>query len=144
MGLRHAIESAALQGNTMNKHATVWIDHKEARVFHIHPDKVLESNVYAPEHDTHKRPKGAEGVRERPNDAHRFFHDVALTLDGTDTVLIVGPSTAKLEFFRYVHKHHHALEPKIIGIETVDHPTDGQIIAYARKYFKLGERTRPE
>jgi hypothetical protein len=23
----------------------------------------------------------------------------------------------------------------VVGIETVDHPTDGQLIAYARKYF---------
>jgi hypothetical protein len=25
---------------------------------------------------------------------------------------------------------------RIIGIETVDHPTDGQILAYAKKFFK--------
>ena len=24
---------------------------------------------------------------------------------------------------------------KIIGVETVDHPSDGQLVAYARKYF---------
>lgn len=124
------------------KHATVWIDHKEARIFHLYPDRVMESTVNAPEHDIHKHPKGAEGVRERPNDAARFFHDVVRSLEATDAVLIVGPSTAKLEFFRYLHKHHEALEKKIVAIETVDHPTDGQLIAYAKKYFKLGERIR--
>ena len=126
----------------MNKNATVWIDHKEARIFFIHPDKVLESTIHAPEPDFHKHPKDAEGTRERPTDANRFFHDVARSLAGTDGVLIVGPSTAKLEFFRYVHKHDPALEPRIVALETVDHPTDGQIIAYAKKYFKLGERIR--
>jgi hypothetical protein len=34
-----------------------------------------------------------------------------------------------------VHKHDHALEPKILGIETLDHPTDGQLVAYVRHYF---------
>jgi stalled ribosome rescue protein Dom34 len=126
----------------MNKHAAIWIDHKEARIFHIHPDKTDESTVHAPEHDIHKHPNGAEGIRERPDDAKRFFHEVARSLSGTDSVLIVGPSTAKLEFFRYVHKHDQALEAKIVGIETVDHPTDGQIVAYAKKYFKLGDRIR--
>jgi stalled ribosome rescue protein Dom34 len=128
----------------MNKHAAVWIDHKEARIFHIHPDRVEEAMVEAPKHDIHKHPNGAEGIRERPDDAKRFFHEVARSLDVTDSVLVVGPSTAKLEFFRYVHEHDRALERKIVGIETVDHPTDGQIIAYARKYFKLGERIQSQ
>jgi stalled ribosome rescue protein Dom34 len=128
----------------VGKHAAVWIDHKEARIFHIHADRVEESTIEAPKHDIHKHPKGAEGVRERPDDAKRFFHEVARSLNTTDSVLIVGPSTAKLEFFRYVHEHDRALERKVVGIETVDHPTDGQIIAYTRTYFRLGERIRSQ
>ena len=126
----------------MNQHAAVWIDHKEARIFQIHPDRIDESKVEAPQHDIHKHPNGPEGIRERPDDAKRFFHEVARALNGIDSILVVGPSTAKLEFFRYVHKHDHGLEPRIVGIETVDHPTDGQIVAYAKKYFKLGDRIR--
>jgi stalled ribosome rescue protein Dom34 len=126
----------------VNQHAAVWIDHREARVFHIHPDHVDESTIEAPKHDVYKHPKGPEGVKERPDDAKRFFHEVARSLKETDSVLLVGPSTAKLEFFRYLHEHDRAAERKIVGIETVDHPTDGQIIAYARKYFRLGERVR--
>jgi hypothetical protein len=34
----------------------------------------------------------------------------------------------------------HALEPRIVGIETVDHPTDGQLVAYAKKYFGMTDR----
>jgi stalled ribosome rescue protein Dom34 len=128
----------------MNKHAAVWIDHKEARIFHIHPDRVEEATIEAPKHDIHKHPNGAEGIRERPDDAKRFFHEVARSLATTDSLLIVGPSTAKLEFLRYVHEHDRPLERKIVGIETVDHPTDGQIIAYTRKYFGLGERIRSQ
>ncbi len=126
----------------MNKHAAIWIDHKEARIFHIHPDRIDESTIHAPQHDIHKHPNGPEGIRERPDDAKRFFHDVARSLHTTDSVLVVGPSAAKLEFFRYVHKHDQEVESKIIGIETVDHPTNGQIVAFARKYFKLGEPIR--
>jgi hypothetical protein len=33
----------------MNKHATVWIDHKEARIFHLHPDRVDETTIQAPQ-----------------------------------------------------------------------------------------------
>ena len=127
----------------MPQYVATWIDHKEARIFHIHPERIDEVTVTAPlQNIHHKHPRGAEGIKEHPDDAKRFFHEVARALEGTEEVLIVGPSTAKLEFFRYVHKHDHALEPRIVGIETVDHPTDGQIVAYAKKYFKLADRIR--
>jgi hypothetical protein len=41
-----------------------------------------------------------------------------------------------------VHQHDHALEAKVVGIETVDHPSDGQIVAFAKKYFKRADRMR--
>jgi hypothetical protein len=41
-----------------------------------------------------------------------------------------------------VHKHDHALEPKILGVETLDHPTDGQLAAYVRHYFHEKDRMR--
>jgi stalled ribosome rescue protein Dom34 len=126
----------------MPKHVAIWIDHKEARVFHIHPDKIDEATVTAPHHVHHKHPKGPEGVKEHPNDAKQFFHEVGQSLEGTEEILVVGPSTAKLEFLRYLHKHDHSLETRIVGIETVDHPTDGQLVAYAKKYFKLSDRIR--
>ena len=121
----------------MTKHVAVWIDHKEARIFRIALDEVEEMTVLAPLHNIHhKHPRGYEGDKEHPDDAKRFFHDVARVLDGAEEILIVGPSTAKLELIRYVHQHERALEPRIIGVETVDHPTDGQLVAYAKKYFK--------
>jgi stalled ribosome rescue protein Dom34 len=125
----------------MPKHVAVWMDHKEAHVFEIHAEKVSELVVAAPHHIHHRHAGGAEGVKAHPEDAKRFFHEVAHSLEGFERVLVVGPSTAKLEFLKYVHAHAHALEPKIIGIETVDHPTDGQLIAYAKAYFDRVERT---
>jgi stalled ribosome rescue protein Dom34 len=120
----------------MPKHAAVWIDHKEANIFAIARDEVEKDIVLAPHPVHHKHPRGPEGVKAHPEEAKRFFHEVARSLDGSDEILVVGPSTAKLEFIRYVHAHDHALEPKIVGIETVDHPSDGQLVAYARAYFK--------
>jgi len=32
----------------MSKHVTVWIDHKEARIFHIDPYTIDEATVLAP------------------------------------------------------------------------------------------------
>jgi stalled ribosome rescue protein Dom34 len=119
----------------MPTHAAIWIDHNEARVFHVHPDSTEYTTVLSPQHHVHRHPKGRGEAREHPDDAKRFFAEVAHTLQGADAILIVGPSSAKLELFRYLHEHERGLEGKVVGIETADHPTDGQIVARARSYF---------
>jgi stalled ribosome rescue protein Dom34 len=128
------------QREIMPTHAVTWIDHKEARIFHVHPEGTDDTTVLAPQHHVHRHPKGRGEAREHPDDAHRFFGEVARTLDGVDAILIVGPSSAKLEFFKYVHAHERRLASKVVGIESADHPTDGEIIARAKSYFKASDR----
>jgi len=36
---------------------------------------------------------------------------------------------------KHAQAHDPAVGKLVVGIETVDHPTDGQLVAYARKYF---------
>ncbi len=115
----------------------IWLDHKEARVLHVHPDSFSETTVPAPKHIQHRHP-GSQGGTEHPEDAKHFFQEIARSVAGTDGVLVVGPSTAKLAFIRYVHAHDAALEKRIVGVETVDHPSDKQLVAYAKHYFHQG------
>ena len=56
--------------------------------------------------------------------------------------LVVGPGGAKLELIRVMHKDHHELEKRLVAVETIDHPTDGQLLAYARKYFRKVDALR--
>jgi len=124
----------------------VWIDHKEARIFHVLPDSFDKMTIEAPHRHVHRHPKGQEidknRDREHPDDAHHFFRDVSRSLDDAGEILIVGPSTAKLHLFGYIQRHEHALEQKVVGLETVDHPTDGQLVAYAKQYFKASDKMR--
>jgi stalled ribosome rescue protein Dom34 len=126
----------------MSKHAVVWIDHKEGRILHVHPDSFEQAKIWSPTHHVHRHPRGSGAATEHPDDAQRFFHDVVQALADAEEILIVGPSTAKLELVKYVHKHQQALVAKIVGVETVDHPSDGQLVAYARKYFLATDRMR--
>jgi stalled ribosome rescue protein Dom34 len=121
----------------MTTHAALWISHREAHVLDINPATFDEVTVATPQHIHHRHPKGESGAKEHPDDATRFFREVARALDGFDQILVVGPSTAKLELIRYAHAHDHAFEARIVGVETVDHPTDGQLAAYAKRYFKI-------
>ncbi len=124
----------------MTTHVAVWLDHDEARIYALEPGKIDETSVIAPQHLHHRHPKGRGEAKEHPDDAKHFFHAIARSLDAADAVLIVGPSSAKLELIRYIHKHEHTLEPRIVGVETADHPTDGQLVSHARRYFKLEDR----
>ncbi|HTB73571.1 MAG TPA: hypothetical protein VK762_10025 [Polyangiaceae bacterium] len=113
------------------RHVAVWIDHKEAKIFHVVAEGFELTQIKAPHHHVTRKAE-EQGTHAG---SERYFHDVATALKDAEEILLVGPSSAKLDFFRYVHKHDHALEPKILGIETLDHPTDGQLVAYVRHYF---------
>jgi stalled ribosome rescue protein Dom34 len=126
----------------MPKHVAIWIDHKEARIFAIHPDSIDESMLAAPKHIHNKPPKGSDPGDEPTDDVKRFFREVKRDLEGTKEILVVGPSTAKLEFLRYVRKHDHDIESRIVGIESVEHHADPQLVAYARSYFARDERMK--
>jgi stalled ribosome rescue protein Dom34 len=120
----------------MPTHAVVWVDHHEARVFHVHPDSTDETTVLAPQQHIHRHPKGRGEPREHPDDARRFFAEVVKRLDTVDEILIVGPSSAKDELSQYMKDHAAIAAAKVVGIESADHPTGGQMVASARRYFR--------
>jgi hypothetical protein len=132
----------------MTTHVVVWIDHKEARVFHVQPETpghvqpepIDETTVLSPQHLIHRHPKGRGEPKEHPEDATRFFREVARSLHDADTILIVGPSSAKLEFLKFLQGHDARLHAIVVAVETVDHPTGREIVAYARRYFKGSDR----
>ena len=124
------------------RHVAVWIDHKEARLFNVAKDSFEESTLKSPHHHLRKHEGQATAEHDHPDDQKRFFHDVARTLETAEEILVLGPSTAKLQFLTYLHAHDPKLAARVFGIETVDHPTDPQIAAYARKYFQGADRVR--
>lgn len=120
----------------MSFHAAVWLDHEQARIFHIGSDDFDESIVHAP---THKVTSGRTDKGPLP-ELKAYFDRVVSAVGDAQEVLVLGPGTAKLDFIRHVHAHDARLAPRIVGVETVDHPTDGQLVAYIRKYFRAKDR----
>jgi hypothetical protein len=118
-------------------HTAVWIDHHEAKVFHVDREKFDEKVVTSPQHHLHRHAKGAAEPHGHPADQSRFFDDVAKALAGSTEILVLGPSTAKLHLVRHLHEHHRAIESKVVGLETVDHPTDAQLVKYVKQYFRI-------
>jgi stalled ribosome rescue protein Dom34 len=127
---------------TLHAGSAVWIDHHEARIFHVTIGSVDESVIKAPAHHIHRHPKGPTDEHHHPDDMHHFFADVAKALESAEKILVVGPSTAKLQFLRYLQKHTPAIEPRVVGIETADHPTDRQLISHIKHHFGITDRIR--
>jgi stalled ribosome rescue protein Dom34 len=119
----------------MPTYAVIWIDHQESRIFHVHPATTTDTLLLTLQHEIQRQPNVSSRAPEQPYRMHRFFADIARVLDGVDGILLVGPSSTKLEFFRYVYQHERRLEQRVVGIESADHPADAQVMAGARSYF---------
>ncbi|MFO7542508.1 MAG: translational machinery protein [Thiobacillus sp.] len=123
-------------------HAIVWLDHHEARIIHVSPDEIEKSIVHpanAPRQLQRKR--GSVSGSRQPEDPH-YYHDVVEALGNTAKILIVGPGHAKLELIKHIHAHDSALVGRVVGVETVDHPGDPQLVAHARTYFRIKDSLR--
>ena len=121
-------------------HAVVWLDHKEAHVMHISSDDVEKSLVQPANPPRHlQRKRGSVSGSRQPEDQH-YYHDIVEALKGAAEILVVGPGHAKLELIKHIHAHDHGMVDKVVGVETVDHPSDGQLVVFARNYFIAKDR----
>lgn len=114
-------------------HAVIWLDHQEAHVIHFSPE-VSESEVVRTRSRHQHNKRGATAGGKAPVD-ESFLHEVIAAAADAKEILIVGPGSAKLDLMKHVTRHHAALVDRVVGIETVDHPSDGQLLAHARKTF---------
>jgi stalled ribosome rescue protein Dom34 len=124
-------------------HAAIWIDHREARVFHFSPTDV-ETLVLHPDNPTrHIHHKANSIGGGHASTSPEFLGAVAESVADAGSVLITGPAGAKTELVEFIRLNDPKLAKAIAGVETVDHPTDAQFVAYARKYLKATDRMMP-
>ena len=109
-------------------HAVLWIDHHSAQVLQFDAEQVQAQQVHAHTHHTRQH-------RSDVRTEHEFFGEVCDKLAGIDKVVVTGGHTAQADFRHHVDKHRPALSPRIAGWETVDHPSEGQLLALARRFF---------
>jgi stalled ribosome rescue protein Dom34 len=125
---------------TEHFHAIVWIDHQEARVLHFNADeanRIVVHPHHATRHIHHKaHATGSGHAAEDPT----FFHDVVAAIAGSGRILITGPANAKHELAKHIQRHDPKLMARVAAVETLDHPTDGALLAHARKFFKADDR----
>ncbi len=116
-------------------HAVVWMDHSEAHVLQFTLDDVEKAVVHSKgkHRQVHHR-SGKPGSGKAPEDTE-YFKSVIDSLEGAQQVLLTGPANEKNEFKKHLDAHAKAVSARIVAVETSDHPTDGELLQKARKFF---------
>ena len=124
-------------------HAVAWLDHSEAHVLHFTPEDVENKLVHGKPHQHLHHKSGSQASGHAAEDP-AFFRKIAEALAGAQEILLVGPASAKTAFFKYLDDHAPDLHEKVVAVETVDHPSYGQLLDYARKHFRASDRMRAQ
>jgi hypothetical protein len=121
-------------------HAIVWIDHREARIFEFSATDTERIVVHSHGSNHHLHHKSNSTGSGHVGIDTEFLGRVMAALGEVGAFLITGPAAAKSELNDYISKHSPALAKRISAVEALDHPSDGALVALARKFFKASDR----
>ena len=108
-------------------HAIVWMDHQEAHVVMFDREHVDAQRIRSRSHHKHQG---------KAVDTAAFYQHIATALKGTHEVLLTGPGLARHDFRTWCSTHEPDTSGRIVDSITTDHPSDAQLVALARQYFK--------
>ncbi|MBC7660489.1 MAG: hypothetical protein H7249_12395 [Chitinophagaceae bacterium] len=114
----------------------IWMDSEKAHVFGLNSTGIEKSNIKKSGMNHHSGDKNDTVVDEHLN---HFYHDVTTKLSDAAEVLIMGPGVSKTHFKTYLDDHAAQLSKNVVGVENSDHPTDNQILATGKEFFKTYE-----
>jgi stalled ribosome rescue protein Dom34 len=112
------------------------MDHHNALVQQFSASEVEAKKVKDHSHYTRQHGSDVRAI-------HEFYAEVCGALKVVQEILVTGSKQAQADFRHYVEKHRVALAPQIKGWETVDHLSDGQLLALGRKFFDHVDRVPP-
>ena len=121
-------------------HAIVWIDHQQAKIFRFEGTDFESANVRSSHPHEHIHHKVNANNSGHVSVGNAFLKQVADAVSNAGTILITGPANAKKELAAYLEQKQPGVAARVAGVEALDHPSDGQLVAFARKFFKADER----
>jgi stalled ribosome rescue protein Dom34 len=123
-------------------HAVVWIDHQRARIVHFNVEEADRTSVrdhVVRDLHAHEKRTGHRTEENKP-----FFEDVAKAIADAGAILIVGPAQEKDFFAKFLGEKHPAIRAHVEGVEKADHPSDGELLDFARRYVKAADHMKPQ
>jgi stalled ribosome rescue protein Dom34 len=131
----------------MDRNAGLWIDHKQAYLIWYKEGRVevIPSNVEPPAHFSGGTQLGGKlnqkgDIELRHNARYelqllKFYRQVIAALKDVNSVFVMGPGKAKVEFEKAIKKHK-SMQQRLLKVETADKMTKNQMIARVRKFYK--------
>lgn len=131
----------------MDRNIGLWIDHKQAYVISYEDAKVevIPSHLEPPAHYSGGTQLGGKQNQKadtelRHNDRFRlqlnkYYQQVISAVKDANSILIMGPGVAKIEFEKAVKKHKNMYK-RLLKVETTDKMTKNQMIAHVRKFYQ--------
>lgn len=131
----------------MDRNVGLWIDHKQAYIIWCEDGRieVISSHIEPPAHYSGGTQLGGKlnqkgDVELRHNDRFRsqlnkYYQEVMSAIKHADSILIMGPGTAKVEFEKVLKKNKN-MQGRILRVEPADKLTKNQMIAYVREFYQ--------
>lgn len=121
-------------------HTVVWIDHREAHVISFGLAGTLNEDVKAGDPHRHLHHKSGVVGSGHASPDKAFLERVASSLHDAKALLITGPASAKDELAGYIRHTHSALAKAVEGVIALDRPSEGELLNFAKTYFKSADR----
>ncbi|HQS16062.1 hypothetical protein [Reyranella sp.] len=100
-------------------HAAVWLNADEAHIYRFGAGEVEKRDV-----------KANGDIR----DDRAYFEAILAELTEVEGWMIAGPTGPLKDFEKYVRVGHaEQLGKKLVGVEAMDHPRDGELLRHARR-----------
>lgn len=131
----------------MDRNVGLWIDHKQAYIIWYEQDRieVILSNIEPPAHFSGGTQLGGKQNQKgdlelRKNDRYRtqltkYYQEVIAKLRDVDSIFIMGPGEAKIEFEKTLKKHKN-MQDRLLKSEPADKMTMNQMIAHVRQFYQ--------
>jgi len=131
----------------MDRNVGLWIDHKQAYIIWHENDKieVILSNIEPPAHFSGGTQLGGKlnqkgDIELHHNDRYklqltRYYQQVLTKLKNVDSIFIMGPGEAKIEFQKAL-KRKKNMQNRLLKSEPADKMTMNQMIAHVRKFYQ--------
>jgi stalled ribosome rescue protein Dom34 len=131
----------------MDRNVGLWIDHKQAYAIWYQDGRieVILSHIEPPAHASGGTQLGGKLNQKGDVELHhndrfklqvkKYYQQVMSALRDADSIFIIGPGTAKIEFEKFLKKNK-TMEKRILKVETADKMTKNQMIAHVREFYQ--------
>ena len=131
----------------MDRKIGVWIDHKQAYLIEYETGQVdaISSNIELPAQPASGTQPGGKLNQNKESELrqfsryklqlHKYYQQVVTGLKNANSIFVMGPGEAKIEFEKFLKKYK-SMQKRLIKVETADKMTKNQMVAHVKNFYQ--------